>query len=188
MTGRPVCLPTQFCGGDAGVWRVTSLRVLSGAPLAPVDRLEVVESGGAIPAASRWVLRGVTSYERYVTRVERAALSARQEGLGRPRATCAALIPVAKSAAWWNLTQDERRDIFETRSGHIRTGLEYLPAVARRLYHGRELGEAFDFLTWFEFAPGDAAAFDELVGRLRASEEWTFVGREVEVRLEREGA
>jgi len=48
------------------------------------------------------------------------------------------------------LTQDERREIFEERSRHIATGLEYLPAVARRLHHSRDLGGPFDFLTWFE--------------------------------------
>jgi hypothetical protein len=136
---------------------------------------------------SRWVLRGVASYERYVTRLEREALVARQEELGRPQATRAALIPIRKSAAWWDLTQDERRAIFEERSGHIRTGLRYLPAVARRLYHCRDLGEPFDFLTWFEYAPHDQGGFDELVGTLRTSEEWTFVEREVDIRLVRTG-
>ena len=47
---------------------------------------------------------------------------------------------------------------------HIATGLEYLPAVARRLHHGRDLGEPFDFLTWFEFAPEHAAAFEDWCG------------------------
>ena len=63
----------------------------------------------------------------------------------------------------------------------------YLPAIARRLHHCRDLGyaEPFDFLTWFEYAPSDAAAFDELVAALRASPEWTFVEREVDVRLVR---
>ena len=61
-----------------------------------------------------------------------------------------------------------------------------LPAVARRLHHGRDLGEPFDFLTWFEFAPQDTAAFEELVGRLRATEEWSYVVREVDIRLKKE--
>jgi len=46
--------------------------------------------------------------------------------------------------------------------------------------------EPFDFLTWFEYAPQDAGAFDELVGRLRATEEWAYVDREVDIRLTRE--
>ena len=86
---------------------------------------------------------------------------------------------------WWELSQDERRAIFEERSRHLRIGLDYLPAVARRLHHSRELGEPFDFLTWFEYAPQDAQAFEELVARLRRTEEWSYVEREVDIRLSR---
>jgi chlorite dismutase len=120
-----------------------------------------------------------------VNRAERTALAATQPPLGRPEATCAALIPITKSEAWWELTQEDRRAIFEERSHHIAVGLEYLPATARRLYHSRDLGEPFDFLTWFEFAPSETPGFDELVERLRSSEEWTYVTREVEIRLTR---
>ncbi|WP_200946873.1 MULTISPECIES: hypothetical protein [unclassified Roseateles] len=65
--------------------------------------------------------------------------------------------------------------------------MRYLPAIARRLHHGRDLGEAepFDFLTWFEFAPGHASAFDDLLAALRASPEWAYVDRELEIRLAR---
>jgi hypothetical protein len=58
-----------------------------------------------------------------------------------------------------------------------------LPRIARWLCHARDLGEAFDFLTWFEFAPEHASAFDELLDMLRSREEWSFVDREVEIRL-----
>ena len=108
-----------------------------------------------------------------------------QEGLGRPRASRAALIPIRKSEAWWGLAQDQRRAIFEETSRHITIGLDYLPAIARRLYHCRELGEPFDFLTWFEYAPEDSMAFETLVRRLRDTEEWRFVEREVDLRLNR---
>jgi hypothetical protein len=60
--------------------------------------------------------------------------------------------------------------------------------VARRLHHGRDLGEPFDFLTRFEYAPDDADRFEELVSRLRATEEWTYVAREIDIRLVRDGA
>jgi hypothetical protein len=39
--------------------------------------------------------------------------------------------------------------------------------------------------TWFEFAPADDAGFDELVAMLRATDEWGFVEREVDIRLDR---
>ena len=114
----------------------------------------------------------------------------RQQGLGRPEATCAALIPIRKNPAWWALTQDERRSVLEERSQHIKIGLRYLPEVARRLHHCRDLSEnePFDFLTWFEYAPTHEAAFDKLVAELRASEEWKYVEREVDIRLVREEA
>jgi chlorite dismutase len=95
------------------------------------------------------------------------------------------LIPIRKSAAWWALAQDERRDVLEGRSRHIATGLEYLPAVARSLFHCRDLGEPFDFLTWLEFAPEHAPAFERLVDALRKSDEWRYVEREVDIRLVR---
>jgi hypothetical protein len=66
-------------------------------------------------------------------------------------------------------------------------GLKYLPAVARRLHHCRDLSDAepFDFVTLFDYAPSDSSAFEELVAELRASEEWKFVEREVDIRMVR---
>ena len=135
-----------------------------------------------------WELRGVTSNHRYVKRAEGDALRRVQAGLGRPTATRAALIPIRKNASWWDLAQDERRAIFEDRSQHIAATMRFLPAIARRLHHSRDLGEPFDFLTWFEFAPEHEPAFDELVALLRATEEWNYVDREVDLRLERASA
>lgn len=176
----------NFVGGSAGSWQVVKMETVVGAPLERVARLEVFPGPlDALPSGALWNLRGVTSHERYVTREERDLLTARQPDLGRPEATCAALIPIAKSAAWWELTQDERRRIFEARSHHIEIGLKYLPAIARRLHHGHDLGEAFDFLTWFEYAPADAEIFEQLVSSLRQSEEWNYVEREVDNRLVR---
>lgn len=156
---------------------------VTGQPLPVVPRLAVLEGSDAAKPTVVWALRGVTSNLRYTRRDEQEVLASRQAGLGRPEATRAALIPITKSAAWWDLTQDERRELFEETSHHIQIGLGYLPAVARRLYHGRDLGEPFDFLTWFEYAPQHVSAFDELVTRLRQTREWEFVEREIDIRL-----
>ena len=162
------------------------MKAVAGPSLKRVDRIEVVQGNlVSLPNGSKWLIRGVTSNDRYTTRKEHEMLLSRQPALGRPEATCAALIPVAKSAAWWHLPHDERRAIFEERSAHIATGLRYLPAVARQLYQCRDLGEPFDFLTWFEYAPTDALRFEELVSVLRRSEEWRYVEREVDIRLRR---
>ncbi len=45
--------------------------------------------------------------------------------------------------------------------------------------------EPFDFLTWFEYSEADARAFDSLLASLRASPEWGYVDREVDIRLMR---
>ena len=171
------------------MWKVTETRTIIGDPLPSVESLNIVAGNiPSPPSGTAWVLHGVSSNERYVTRPEKVQLVAKSPPLGRPESDCAVLIPIRKNATWWALTQDERRAVFEERSHHTAVGLEYLPAIARKLHHCRDLGETepFDFLTWFEFAKADAAAFDTLLERLRASEEWRYVEREVEVRLVRE--
>jgi len=178
-----------FVGGEIGPWRVVKIKSITGEPIGDAKRLNIVN--GTVPVeldVAKWLLRGVTSNERYVTRPEKNQLVAKQPILGRQEATCAALIPIRKTASWWNLAQDERRRIFEESSNHIKTGLKYLPTVARRLHHCRDLGEdePFDFLTWFDFASSDSTAFDEMVAELRASEEWTYVEREIDIRVVRD--
>ena len=185
----PRAVPTEFrfVAGAAGDWRITRLAALRGKGLPSAERLAVFEGTPPAAATARvaWMLRGVTSNARYTTAAEHQALLVRQSYPGRPEATVAALIPIRKADTWWALSQDERRAIFEDRSRHIATSIAYLPAIARRLHHGRDLGEPFDFLTWFEYAPGDAQAFEDLVARLRATEEWSYVEREVDIRLTR---
>ena len=178
--------PATFTGGDRGPWRVARVVAVRGAALPAAERLDV--RPGHVPGEGAWSLRGVAGHARYVVRREKDLLDPLSPPLGRPEASRAALIPIAKTAAWWALPHDERRAIFEERSRHIADSLPYLPRVARRLYHSRDLGEPFHFLTWFEFAPEHEAAFDELLALLRAREEWTFVEREVEIRLERRPA
>lgn len=178
----------SFVGGNAGGWSVVSAKAVVGDPLRAVDRVDFVSGAVAtMPEGGKWVLRGVTSNERYVTRDEKDSLVKKQAALGRPDSTFAALIPIRKSAKWWALTQDERRELFEEKSKHIAIGLKYLPGIARRLHHCRDLSETepFDFLTLFDYSKNDAGAFDDLVAALRATEEWKFVEREVDIRLMR---
>ncbi|MGL5016983.1 MAG: chlorite dismutase family protein [Luteolibacter sp.] len=174
----------SFIGGHEGDWRATSSSAIAGDGLPAIERL-AIHPGDQSAKSATWVLRGATSNERYVTRAEKNQLVAISPPLGRPEADCGVLIPIRKNAAWWAMTQDERRQVFEERSHHTQIGLDTLPAVARRLHHCRDLSaeEPFDFLTWFEFAAEDVAAFDQLLARLRDTEEWRYVEREVELRF-----
>lgn len=177
-------LRSVFYGGDQGPWRVVRVAAVKGPPLPEVQRLAVVAHAAAPPAGNHgFRLEGVTSHQKYTERAEKEALAAKQAGLGRPEATLAALIPITKSSAWWDLAQDERRAVFYERSRHISASMPFLPAIARRLYHCRELGGPFDFLTWFEYAPQHASQFEELVAMLRETEEWSYVEHEVDLRL-----
>ena len=157
-----------------------------GAGLDTVERLNIVNAALAeVPTDSAWVLQSFVSNVRYANRDEITMLRSVQPSLNRSEAVVAVLIPIKKNAHWWDMAQDERRAIFEEQSHHTAVGMEYLPEVARQLRHCRDLGEPFDFLTWFEFAPEHTQAFDELLLRMRDTKEWNYVEREVEVRLHR---
>jgi hypothetical protein len=160
--------PARFQGGSSGQWRVTAQRTVAGAPLPEAPFVTMRASLEAADDPAFWTLRGTNGHVRY-----------------SPDSARAALIPIRKTAAWWAMAQDERRHVMEAESHHIAQSVAYLPAIARRLYHCRDLVEPFDFLTWFEFAPQDESLFDQLVAKLRSTPEWTYVDREVDIRLER---
>lgn len=173
--------PINFAAGSSGDWRIDAIRPIAGATLPLAERLAIDRAD--VSEGAVWTVRGVGSNQRYTHREEATVLKMRQGDLDRAGATRAVLIPIRKSQTWWALAQDERRALFEEQPGHIGIGLDYLPAIARRLLHARDLGEPFDFLTWFEFSPEHEAAFDRLLDRLRATPEWGYVEREIEVRL-----
>ncbi len=185
IEARPARDHWIFTAGTSGTWRIDSIAPVIGDTLPQAECLDIARAADwRETGETSWVLRGATSHARYTHRAEADAMAAVQEGLARPTATQAALIPIRKTTAWWALAQDERRAIFEETSGHIRIGARTLPAVARRLHHCRDLGDGpFDFLTWFEYAPDHRELFEDMVTRLRATEEWRFVEREVDIRL-----
>src|SRR5947209_10234783 len=119
-------IPASFTAGALGAWRIDRIDAITGAPLPIAERLAIVPGTRAPASPGLWTLRGVTSNSRYVEREERTQLNARCQPLGRIEATRAALIPITKTAAWWDLEQDERRAIFEAKSHHIAQSLEYL--------------------------------------------------------------
>ncbi|WP_025659671.1 chlorite dismutase family protein [Rhizobium sp. IBUN] len=184
--GAPNRRATTFIGGNGGEWAVVSQRALLGPPIAAVSRVAMIF--GSTPGDCRdaaWILRGVATNDRYTTREEKHSLVEKQVPIGRPEATRAALILLRKNADWWAMPQDERRAVLEEQSHHIAIGLRYLPAVARRLLHCRDLeSEApFDFLGFLDFAPADEVAFEDMLGQLRSTKEWSYMEREIDIRL-----
>jgi hypothetical protein len=177
---------TTFIGGAVGPWKVDAISPVKGESLSHVERVAIYHSAQGMPEDGHWFLKGVASHVRYVEKPEKIELTSKQAPLGRLEATRAALIPIRKSPSWWELTQDERRRIFESESNHIGDSMKYLPAIARQLYQSRDLGEPFDFLTWFEYAPAHSQMFEELVQHLRRTREWTYVEREIDIRLSRQ--
>jgi chlorite dismutase len=177
--------PASFIGGNSGNWKIRRMETITGEilPTVPFIDFHPTHTPPVNLESTRWILRGSNAHVRYTDRNEVTELSMRQPPLNRPEAKFAALIPIRKSSQWWQMSQDERRRIFEEQSHHISMSMDYLPAIARRLYQSRELGEPFDFLTWFEFAPEHEDQFNELLLKLRSSKEWEFVEREIDIRL-----
>lgn len=177
----------SFAGGASGPWKVTEDRAILGDALPRVTHV-TIRSGWTVDAddQSAWSLHGVTSNTRYVTQEEKAELAPVEPPLGREESTLAVMIPLRKNDSWWAMTQEERREIF-ARSAHHANGMKALPEIARRLHHCRDLAtaEPYDFITWFEFAPASLSTFETLLAELRDSEEWQYIDREYEVRLER---
>lgn len=180
-------IPNSFVGGDKGQWRVTKMHTVVGDSLPYASYVTVAEGhlSKENTTEAAWVLRGSKTHARYSTRVEVEQLNARQAPLGRVEADCARLIPICKNSEWWSMPQDERRKIFEEESGHTAISMPYLPTIARRLFHAREMGEPFDFLTWFEYSKENESFFEELLLKLRSSREWQFISREIDIHLEK---
>lgn len=73
-----------FIGGNTGAWSVTLGKAVTGEPLPTVNRLDILNSDiAALPDDAQWMLRGVTSNERYVTRDENNSWRSRLHSAGR---------------------------------------------------------------------------------------------------------
>ncbi len=142
----------------------------------PGTTMQRVESGALLDAG----LRGVVQHLHYTTLEERTDLTARSRTELPPSAdTTAVLIPMRKTAEWWQLAQDQRGAHFH--AAHTPTGAPYVETIFRKLYHARYLGSPYDFLTYFEFARASEGTFRELLAALRATPEWAYVEAEPEV-------
>ena len=178
---------TAFVGAAQGPWQINTINEVAGPGLAQAGALQVLplSSPQAELPVGAWTVLGTPSNLRYTNRQEQQQLAHYLTPTDVPTHSQAAFIPIQKSDAWWALAQDERRRIMAETSKHIEIGLPYTEFIYRKLYHCRDLMQPYDFVTWFEFAPASVGLFNELVARLRATEEWTYVVRETDVRLSR---
>lgn len=142
------------------------------------------------PACSaKAALKGMTRHLQYTSAEVRSDLAKRSAAefpsAGNPFAV---LIPIRKSAVWWDMAQDMRQKHFE-RSGnrnHMAVGYDFADKIYRKLYHARyfENPEGYDFLTYFEFPAETRPVFESLLAELRDTQknpEWGFVDYEVEI-------
>jgi hypothetical protein len=120
-------------------------------------------------------------------REEKNEIVVKQQGLARPEATCAALIPIRKTQLGGN-SRKTSAGAFSKSQSTSKSGSTTACSSAQA-HHCRDLSEnePFDFLNWFEFAPTHEAEFNALLSELRATEEWKYVDREVDIRLVRGG-
>ncbi|MDR4484126.1 MAG: chlorite dismutase family protein [Nitrospirales bacterium] len=82
--------------------------------------------------------------------------------------TYAVMIPIRKSAEWWNLPKEDRVALMKE---HTLPTVAYLKTVKRKLYHSTGLSDV-DFLTIFE--TNNLVDFNDLVIALRMVREDTF--------------
>jgi hypothetical protein len=102
----------------------------------------------------------------------------------------ALLLPIRKTAEWWNMSALERGVFFyphvDIRSGcavrgHVLSAAEGIPALFRRLYHnpdGYQREGEYDFLAYFECAPQDLQSFARVHRALQdtaQNPEWRYV-------------
>ena len=102
----------------------------------------------------------------------------------------AAVTPMNKTPAWWNMDFLHRESFFLPRydvnenmvvKGHALASAAGVPNINRRLVHAPEgygLDENYDFVGYFEFAESDAPVFHQVMAALRDTEqnpEWKYV-------------
>ena len=102
----------------------------------------------------------------------------------------AVIVPMSKTAEWWEKSALERHSYFYPRhedlggspvKGHAKAAEAGISKIFRRLYHnpdGHQRPNEFDFITYFECTDGNLPVFDEICRALRdqrQNPEWKYV-------------
>src|SRR5438093_11915783 len=139
-------LLVTFAGGSSGLWRV--------------ERIEAVRGAAAFPSRTACCDRRARRKDPGGLRLDPARGNKQRTLRRRRRARRAGRPPAVPRAAGGDVARPLREDLLslllrqvppafrirdgDERSARTRIGLEYLPAVARRLHHGRDLAEEFE--------------------------------------------
>jgi hypothetical protein len=139
------------------------------------------------PLGTKWLLRGITSNERYVVREERivswrsSQVWVEQGHLCRPD-------PYPEKPLMVGTGSRRTPEDFEEQSRHSHWA-PISPCCGPSSPPLWDLGESepFDFLTWFEYSPSDEPGFNRLLAELRASVGGSM-STEIDIRLVHEPA
>ena len=151
----------------------------------------LIEATGGSPKGSIETLAGVQRPRSYTSHamVQFAYAGALPPGPG-DRFPLAAVTPLNKTAAWWEMDVLHRESFFLPRydenekmavKGHALAGAAGVPCICRRLVHAPEgygFEENYDFVGYFEFAEADAPVFRQVMEALRDTQqnpEWKYV-------------
>lgn len=116
------------------------------------------------------IMIGTSKVRHYITQENSAQLNEQLNSTKYESALprFAIVIPVKKTARWWNMPESERLHEMEV---HTQKSITYMRCVKRELYYSTGLDEQ-DFITYFETA--DLKAFHELNAALAGIRENEF--------------
>jgi len=166
------------------------------ASLAPIKKYEtgirgLIESPDGSPGGSVETLAGVMRPRSYTSHAmtQFAYANALPPGSGE-KYPLAAVTPMNKSKAWWDMDFLHRESFFLPRydenenmvaEGHALACAAGVACINRRLVHAPEgygLEGDYDFVGYFEFAEADAPVFRQVMAGLRDTRqnpEWKYV-------------
>jgi hypothetical protein len=179
--------PAQLA--DDGLMRATAIVHVASASPAPVGELcaELTRMLGASePRILGGIVRPMTYTGNAMHNFAYAHRVLQQPGAAAPNAF---LVPMNKTAAWWQKDWMERHTYLLPRydagrmvaEGHALASAAGIASLMRRTYkHPSEPAPAgsYDFVTYFECADADVATFHEVCAALRdvaRNPEWAFV-------------